>query len=539
MKRIFTKVRGIMVLLVFIITSLTSLAQDKAQFDPVATVSQSNLQLTVPGWYQSIAVTSQHLLIHDGVGFDATNAVRVYDRITGAFIKSIPTPTTVTGQVCTDADENFIVTRINQYGAGFMVYLYEGINDNAPDLILNWPDPVCPPNVGLKVSVLGSLKNGRAYIHATGDNGKVYRWEFNNGVVVDTAPVTIDPGFGSSWNFASAKWMTADVNSDMFITYHNASSGGSKIAVVSALGAVTEMPQSNHKFRVYDMQPFKLMGDDFLVITQQDNADAAPLSFNVFDVTNRTNMLLTPVAPDYNQFSIFQSPDRACLNLTHEGDVAVYVNGNEAFIYQSIVSSSTATNEDAAIVVYKMTYNDPLPVKLKEFKGRFVNEGVLLEWQTTSETNNDYFEVLHLKDGIEEVITTVNSKRNGNTVNYYSFLDKKSEVGTNYYQLRQVDKDGKSELSNIISVKRTNIPSVKAWFKSEKELQLQIDSETDDSLVLSVNDISGRKLFSGDLKLEKGNNEKTLSLKTPLSSGIYVLNFIKDSEATSLKIKND
>src|SRR5690606_17337450 len=159
---------------------------------------QSELQLAVPGWYQSIAVTDQHLLVHDAVGFDATNAIKVYNRETGAFVKSIPTPTTVTRQVCVDDDENFVVTRYNEYGAGFMVFLYEGIDDNTPDLILNWAnDNGCPYQMGLKVNVLGSLKRGRAYIHATGLNSTVYRWEFNDGVLKSTTPVAIPTGFGS------------------------------------------------------------------------------------------------------------------------------------------------------------------------------------------------------------------------------------------------------------------------------------------------------------------------------------------------------
>lgn len=336
------------------------LVKPKVGFERLWFKPQSELQLAVPGWYQSIAVTSQHLLIHDAVGFDATNAVRVYNRVTGAFVKSIPTPVTVTGQVCVDADENFVVTRINQYGAGFMVYFYEGINDNTPDLILNWQDGAggSPPMVGRKANVLGSLKNGKAYIVATGLNATVYRWEFNNGVLKSTTPETISTGFGSSWTFASAKWLTTDIDSDMFITYYNhldndvGFTKGSRVAIVSKDGTVKEMNKSNHLYRVFDIQPFRLMGDDFLALSQQGISNVEPTSLRVFEVTNKENLSMTPAFEAYDQFSLLQSAGMASDNYTQEGDVAVYIDGNVAYIYQAIVASSST----AGVVAYKMTY---------------------------------------------------------------------------------------------------------------------------------------------------------------------------------------
>lgn len=335
------------------------LVKPKVGFERLWFMPQSELQLAVPGWYQSIDVTKDYLLIHDAVGFDATNAIRVYNRTTKEFIKKIPTPTTLTRQVCVVDDDNFIVTRYNEYGAGFMVYLYQGINDDSPNLILNWAnDDGCPLHMGMKANIIGSLKTGKGYIHATGLDGSIYRWEFDDGVLKSTEPEIIKSGFGSSWTFASAKWLTTDINSDMFITYYNHLDDdinfnkGSRIAVIKKDRTVIEMDKSNHLYRVFDLQPFSLKGDDFLAITQQSLSPIDPTSLKVFEVTDREMMKMTPSSENYDKFSLLQSANMTSDNYTREGDVAVYVDGDVAYIYQAIVASTST----AGIVSYKMTY---------------------------------------------------------------------------------------------------------------------------------------------------------------------------------------
>lgn len=335
------------------------LVKPKVGFERLWFMPQSELQLAVPGWYQSIDVTKDYLLIHDAVGFDATNAIRVYNRTTKEFIKKIPTPTSLTRQVCVVDGDNFIVTRYNEYGAGFMVYRYEGIDDSSPDLLLNWAnDQGCPLHMGMKVNVVGSLKTGKGYIHATGLDGSIYRWEFNDGVLKSNAPENIKSGFGTSWTFASAKWANSDIDNDMFITHYNhldndqTCSKGSRIAVVKKDGTVIEMDKSNHLYRVFDLQPFSIKGDDFLAITQQGLSNIDPTSLKVFDVTDREKMKMTPNSEDYDKFSLLQSANMTSDNYTREGDVAVYVDGNVAYIYQAIVASTST----AGIVAYKMTY---------------------------------------------------------------------------------------------------------------------------------------------------------------------------------------
>lgn len=95
----------------------------------------------------------------------------------------------------------------------------------------------------------------------------------------------------------------------------------------------------------------------------------------------------------------------------------------------------------------------PLPVELISFEGEATKSGVLLEWATATEENNDRFEVERSADGrsfskIGEV------KGNGTTAvkRTYSFRDAKASRGTHYYRLKQVDLDGTAQHSKMIVV---------------------------------------------------------------------------------------
>jgi hypothetical protein len=85
-----------------------------------------------------------------------------------------------------------------------------------------------------------------------------------------------------------------------------------------------------------------------------------------------------------------------------------------------------------------------LPVDLLSFDGKEVGKTIQLNWATASESNSSHFEVLKSFDGktfnkIGEVKAATNSSAKLN----YAFTDENPISGTNYYQLKQVDNDGK------------------------------------------------------------------------------------------------
>jgi hypothetical protein len=312
-----------------------------------------------PGWIPSIEVVGNYVLVYDNVEFDG-QPIKVYDRFTGDLVKTISVPASITRQICADDAGHFIVTRFNNYGAGFVVYYYDNI-DSSPVEILNWPAGQSPVNMGFKTSVTGNLKTGKCYIYATTGiaytsqsqtvNTNIYYWELNDGALVNTEPAVISTGL-ATWNWCAVQRKTTEANADLFYTYHvYQPDQGSRI--VAKTGSDTfEMNPENHMYRIFDLKAFRIGNDDFLAISQQAYEDAAPTSLKVFDVTDKTNFGMKPGDEEYDRFVLMQSENFPTWNVTREGDVAVTVNGNEACIYLLVTSSGGG----AGIAAYKMTY---------------------------------------------------------------------------------------------------------------------------------------------------------------------------------------
>ena len=111
--------------------------------------------------------------------------------------------------------------------------------------------------------------------------------------------------------------------------------------------------------------------------------------------------------------------------------------------------------------IASVTINYPaliiLPVKLISFSAMLNTDKVDLKWTTSSEKNASHFSIERSSDGINFNETGL-VFANGNTSETvkYSFTDENintSQAGVIYYRLRSVDIDGKSELSQVKTIR--------------------------------------------------------------------------------------
>lgn len=93
------------------------------------------------------------------------------------------------------------------------------------------------------------------------------------------------------------------------------------------------------------------------------------------------------------------------------------------------------------------------PVELTQFKGNCIDGKVSLQWQTATEQNSAYFDVLYSASPQTgwKSIATIAAKGNSTVVNDYS-TTAQSLSRLSYYRLRQVDKDGSAHYSATIAV---------------------------------------------------------------------------------------
>jgi hypothetical protein len=172
-------------------------------------------------------------------------------------------------------------------------------------------------------------------------------------------------------------------------------------------------------------------------------------------------------------------------------------------------------------------YVNSLPVNMTNYSGKATLTSNVLTWKTLSEQNNSGFEILRSKDGVEfEKIGFKKSfaiNGNSNAPLDYSFNDATSS-DDEYYQLNQIDLNGKSSLSNTIMIK-AGLESENRVYPNPvtDKLNIEISSVNSDKATISIIDQSGKTVVSVQEVFSK--DKKTIKLNTTnLSAGWYLLN---------------
>ena len=97
-----------------------------------------------------------------------------------------------------------------------------------------------------------------------------------------------------------------------------------------------------------------------------------------------------------------------------------------------------------------------LSVELSHFSITSQTHSILLEWITASEYQNDYFTIEHSGDGKAfHPIGKLDGQGSATQSTRYEFIHQRPQNGNNYYRLNQVDWDGTSHFSRVLSAKAT------------------------------------------------------------------------------------
>ncbi|MEI7977763.1 MAG: T9SS type A sorting domain-containing protein [Bacteroidota bacterium] len=191
-----------------------------------------------------------------------------------------------------------------------------------------------------------------------------------------------------------------------------------------------------------------------------------------------------------------------------------YINGSKSTNGTwGTTNTVNPLNGTTALVI--ASTNAPLPVKLNSFNAEIKNKQTVLNWSTASETNNKGFEVQRSYDGIKfETIVFVNGIGNSNKIVNYNFIDNNNLSA--FYRLNQIDFDGNSELSKVVSVKNNEI------------LLLQI---TPNPFANSIEIVTNKNIISAEIiditgktKVLEVINGTNASIDTHnLSNGVYFI----------------
>jgi hypothetical protein len=181
---------------------------------------------------------------------------------------------------------------------------------------------------------------------------------------------------------------------------------------------------------------------------------------------------------------------------------------------------------------------EPLPVTLVSFFGKWKSQNVELNWTTASEKDNDYFLVERSFDGSHfETIGRVNSKNAESDANSYRFDDKNPGSGLNIYRLKQFDTDGKFTYSKNITLTRNGATDFVKLLPNpgnfNEAVRIQILAAANEEYKIILVDMAGKTLVSKVVNTQAGLNELELSSKNELPQGMYTVHFMGINENAS------
>jgi len=208
------------------------------------------------------------------------------------------------------------------------------------------------------------------------------------------------------------------------------------------------------------------------------------------------------------------------------------VNGN--FVVGGTYSGPNFTGDGTVTEGGTIVYPVELPVDFLGMEVECSNGGYnIVTWKTASELNSDYFILERSRDGIHWTeIVELKAAGTSNKEKHYTHYDLASgRYFEGYYQLTQIDYDGKFKIYNPVSVqcnKEAEYHVVMYPNPVTNKILVSVYSLKQSYVEIDLTNLSGQILKEKEFVLEKGMNIFEFDL-SPYQKGIYMM-YVKDEE---------
>lgn len=334
----------------------------------------------------------------------------------------------------------------------------------------------------IKAAKTGTLVNGPQYVTSGAATGDASAYDFTN--AVKSATITLPTGE----NFNA----TEDIASSM---------SGISVYLVkdppeNQLG-ILGLGGNDHYFGVHV------------------SGGSNPQYTAVYDYTG--NILVAPVTEPALQ--LFKRADNSAVTWIQSGATL-----------NTTTNTLTVTGQTTEYILGSSGF--ALPVTLLSFQVQKLNANTAkITWQTATEANNKGFELQRSFDGSTFItIAFIAGAGNADVVKEYSTTDVPGRTGRVYYRLIQVDFDGNSKLSKIVSVLFDKQGLIKVY-PNPAQQQVTIEG-VDNYNRVQLLDGSGRMVKE---QLNNGQYLLTMNLGG-LKSGMYLLRLINGIENQTIKL---
>jgi hypothetical protein len=181
-----------------------------------------------------------------------------------------------------------------------------------------------------------------------------------------------------------------------------------------------------------------------------------------------------------------------------------------------------------------------LPVSLIEFKGNLSSGSVKLSWTTANEVNMSHYIVERSVNGLTYTQAGQLKALGNATTTTYTLTDNVANLtnATVYYRLKQVDQNGGSKLSNVLTFKLNSraITSLGVHPNPARSFFIiKVNTLRDGNASIRVMDLVGRIVMQQNNKLAAGTNAVTFN-DINLASGTYNVQVTINGEVMNQKL---
>lgn len=358
--------------------------------------------------------------------------------------------------------------------------------------------------------------------------------------------VTID---NNSWIRFTASSTKVVLNVTVGICFINAPypAGGIQMQVFSASNCTNFVPVSAF---LESTSGFTLTmtgltaGSDYLLMVDGFNGDVCN-----YTISANSGVSFGNIAPGSNPMCVgdndnLTAPAGATAYYwpqTGETTQVITVQPASTTTYTCVVTGNCGEKQTLTTTITVSSACAPLPVELLNFKAFYDGEAAKLIWETSSETNNNFFTVERSEDGSTfGPVGTVNTKATGGNSNspiHYLLRDPTVKSGTYYYRVKQTDLNGNSRYSEPASLE---INGGKSLFSVQPNptrglADLSYSSEQAEQDVLKVYDDQGHLVYSKEVSTVQGHNTVPVDLGSNLP-GVYHVTMVVNQRLFGVRL---
>jgi len=208
---------------------------------------------------------------------------------------------------------------------------------------------------------------------------------------------------------------------------------------------------------------------------------------------------------------------------------------NTATLTRSFLATLIALAVLTSVSAQEQARINNLPALLMSFSAANNNNAGELDWTMENQTSCKWFVIERSASasGFDSIGVVLGTNNTHSTE--YSFTDNHMLCGNNYYRLRQVDVDGVSKYSKIVSVYNSNT------VVADKKIQLYpnpaiatlnytLNSPAASHATVMVYTMTGVLVIAQQQQLASGVNQQTLAISN-LKSGNYFLKVVSQNGA--------